>query len=192
MSTGHQGQVLGKNPGSNLRTAYGESVVFQLDMSPIGGGYTFVQQAAAGPASYLLNNLGNPSYVAPNTAGQPWEGNKPLDRILENITDTPGVIATATGLSVRYYRTNAGALITMALYQMPKGGGQATALQTWTQAADFTIATGTWTTFTDTFSDALDVEDNVYWLYIVIDDGGGLNNVRLADVLLDITKIAAE
>jgi hypothetical protein len=190
MTTGYQGRVAGKDPGNDLRYAYDEAVTFQLDMSPICGGYTYVQQGGAAPA-YLVNSFGNPSYVAPSAAGVVWEANKPLDTILENITDAPGVIATATGISVRYYRANVNCLITVTLYGMAKGGAQAAALQTWTQAADFT-ATAAWTTFTDSFSDALDVEGNVYWLYISAFDNGGLADVRLADVLLNISKTAVE
>ena len=193
MSTGYQGQVAGKAPGSNLRVAYGEAVSFDVDMSPIGGGYTWVNTAGVGPTAYLLASYGNPSYIAPNTAGAVWEGNKPLDMVVANITDTPGVVATATGITVRYRRAANTALITVSLYQMPKGGGQATTLQSWTQAADFTVFTGAWTTFTDAFSDALDVENNIYWLYVKLDDGGpGVGDVRLADVILTIDKIAAE
>ena len=199
MSTGYQGQVVGKDPGSNLRTAYGEAVRFQLDASPFAGEWTSMGNA-------LTGNLGSPlrdvSTLAEacvtadaNPGGQVEMVYSLNDVIKENLTDAPGVIATFQKLHLRYYRTDGASVISLSLYETPKaGGGYPTLLDSWSQAAEFgTAAPGPWTQYSDPadLGYAMDVESSTYHLYMFIQNTTKAD-CRVGVILLDFTKIAAE
>ncbi len=187
---GYKGALAGPSATTDLRYGYPDVVRFQYDVSPLSGGWL--------PFSLDLlsvNVAGIPGYVGINVVGAgSWQANYPLAFARENLTDAPGAIWTLKNISVRYYRAAANADIRLRLYSMLKDGSAAPVVEReWSQVAEFTVATGTWTTYTipADITEALDVETRIYWLEILLIQFA-LGEVRISTITLDIEKTAVE
>jgi hypothetical protein len=196
--SGYQGQLAGAATDGR-RYGYGDTPRFQLDASPFAGGWATLGNAVTGnfgPPLYDVSTLGE-ACVTPGSGGADQINmTLCLDKIIrENLTDSPGVIATLQKLHLRYYRTDGASLISVSLYAAPKaGGGYPTLVDSWTQAAAFaTAGPGPWTQYDDPadIGHALDVEANSYHLHLQASNTLA-GDCRVGVILLDFDKTAVE
>lgn len=199
MGSGHQSRVAGKDPKTSTRHPYDGAVRFQVDASPFAGGWTPYANYVStnfGAPMYEVSGLGEACATADANPGGQVEMSFSLDSVIrENLTDAPGVVATLQKLHLRYYRTDGASVIGIYLYETPKaGGGYPTLVDSWTQAAEFTVAgPGPWTQYSDgsDLGHSLDVETNSYHLRLLIQNTNK-GECRVGVLLLDIDKTAVE
>jgi|GEM_PF-2450710 hypothetical protein len=185
MSTGHQGQVAGKDPDTEIRYAYDETLEMVMDVSPLMGGWAPSNDSiayAAGPPDYVTGATGG---------GATMTARYPL-RFEQNNTDDPaaGTVFTLTGIRIDYYRDALSSCDIIINELAEDGSASANALEQY-GAPQFGVTTPAWTTYTDTFSHAIDVKNKGYFLVMSLTPNGAAT-ARFGTIRLTYTKTAVE